>query len=388
MNTPTNARPHVTLEQERSQLSNNLGRALREIRSFLPRPSSGGGAPVEEPDFHWDAHRDTRYAHEIPSLGGLLHVFQQEWVGIRAAAGSLPGRKLAIKPDTPIPRQTIKKLVGAIKDAAPQRILMQGMSDVMGQLVDELAAQGMRDRLFVILHGAPSQWFSEPEARYAFRCLELARAGKIQRLHIMKAGFEFPEPRLYRPMLFNLPPRLSVEDIEVDAEVDDQKRSNATALIPGWSGWRKNIHTNALGAALSTRVKEVWAFGSDLALPSPLDSKLRIVPFNGREQTFDLIKAATLAMNVSLVDCHPMIHLEAQALGKVCLRGPLFLDALEDHPYVRLTEVSDVSSPAAIRDAVDRVLDVPPDERLHLVRDYQAANDRIALQRYREFLDL
>lgn len=384
MNTDTASPSQADIEQERSRLASNLGCALRDIRRFSSSPALAGAAQAEEPDFHWDAYRDTRYAHEIPGLGGLLHVFQQEWVGIRAAAGSLPGRKLAIKSDALHSRRAIKTLVGAIRDAAPQRILMQGMSDAMGQLVDELAAQGMRDHVFVVLHGAPSQWFSGPEARHAFRCLELARTGKIQRLHVMKAGFEFPEPRLYRPMLFNLPPRLSAEDSGEGIETGDC----GSVLIPGWSGWRKNIHTNALGAALSTRVKEVWAFGSDLALPPPLNSKIRIVPFSGREQTFDLIKKASLAMNVSLVDCHPMVHLEVQALGKACLRGPLFLDALEEHPYVRLTEVADVSSPAAIRDAVDRVLDVPSEDRRQLVRDYQAANDHVAVQRYREFLEL
>lgn len=388
MDTNATAAPKTTVEEERARLTTNVGRALREIRSFLPRAAHDARQHATEPDFHWDAPRDTQYAHKIPQLDGLLHVFQQEWVGIRAAAGSLPGRKLAIGPDSELPRQTIKRVAEAIRAAVPKRIVMQGMSDVMAQLVTELAAQGLRDRVFVILHGAPSQWFSEPEARYAFKCLELARTAKIQRLHVMKAGFEFPEPRLYRPMLFNLPPRIGTEDTGSNHETGYEGRDIVSAFIPGWSGWRKNIHANALGAALSTRVGEVWAFGSDLALPPPLNAKLKVAPFIGREQTFDLIKAATFAMNVSLVDCHPMIQLEAQALGRACLRGPLFLDALDEHPYVRLTEVSNVSSPAAIRDAVDQVLDVPADERLDLVRDYQAASNHIAVQRYCEFLDL
>lgn len=380
------------IEQERSRLSDTLGRALHALRS-MPSGSDGlGGEPAEASDFLWDSLRDTRYAHEIAGLDGLLHVFQQDWVGIRAAAGSLPGRKLALKPEAVLARSRIRMLAREIEKAAPRRIVMQGMSGLMAQLVEELAQRGMHERVFVVLHGAPSQWFSESEARCAFKCLELARTGKIRRLHVMKAGFEFPEPRLYRPMLFNLAPRLQIGEAAFAARPPassaDRLDRGASVLIPGWSGWRKNIYTNALGAALSHRVDEILAFGSDLALPVPLNGKLKIVPFADREQTFALIEAASLVMNVSLVDCHPMIHLEAQALGKACLRGPLFLDALEDHPYVRLTEVLDVSSPAEIRKAVDRVLDVPCEERSALAHDYQMASHRIALQRHRAFLEL
>ncbi|MDP9917492.1 hypothetical protein J2W24_003143 [Variovorax boronicumulans] len=378
----------VSIALERARLTRNLGRTLRDICGVPSGFPAEPGDHAGEPDFHWDASCDTRYAHEVPSLGGVLHVFQQGWTGIRAAAGSLPGRKLAIRPEAPVPQPVLRKLARSIADAAPQRILVQGMSDVLGALVDELAAQGLHERLFVSLHGAPSQWFSTSEARYAFKCLALARSGKIRRLHVMKAGFEFPAARLYSPMLFNLPPCLSVEALEAGVALGTAQEERVSVLVPGWTGWRKNIHTNGLGAALSPRVAEVLAFGGNLALPQPLDAKIRLVPFVSREQTFALIQASALVMNVSLVDCHPMVHLEAQALGRACLRGPLFLDALEDHPYVRLTEVADVSSPGRIRSGVERVLDVPPDERRALVHDYQAASNRVALQRYHEFLEL
>lgn len=366
---------------EREQLSHSLGQALRTLRSI----SGSIKEPVEASDFLWDSHQDTRYAHEITGLDGVLHVFQQDWVGIRAAAGSLPGRKLALKPDVALAGPRVRELVDAIGRTAPRRIVIQGMSGLMGQLVEELARQGMRDRIFVVFHGAPTQWCSAAEARYAFKCLELANSGKIRRLHVMKAGFEFPEPRLYRPMLFNLSPRLQEEE---SSTLRDAREQRASVLIPGWSGWCKNIHTSALGAALSPRVDKILAFGRDLALPPPLGSKVEIVSFINREQTFSLFKAVPLVMNVSLADCHPMVNLEAQVHGTPCLRGRLFLDALEDHPYVRLTEVLDVSSPAEIRTGVERVLDVDRAERCALARDYQTASDRLALQRYHDFLEL
>lgn len=370
------------LALERKRLAREVFGALREVQALSgdwPQSSNGGAEPL----FHWNAHQDTAFAQAHEGFENVLHVFQQQWVGIRAAAGSLPGRKLAIGAERDVPSSVMRQQVHNIEELAPSRIVIHGMSDTMKTMVEMLFAKGWRDKLFVVLHGATAQWFSEAEFNYAVQCLELARYGKIAKLHVMKPGFDFPDARLYRPMLFNLSPHLPEFDAlpEMDAHVDK-------VLIPGWSGWRKNIQANALAAALSERVAEVWAFGADLKLPDPAQQKIRIIPFRSREQTFHLMRSAALTMNVSLVDCHPMVQVEAQALGAMCLRGPLFLDALEDHPYVQATSVADVNSIIDIRTAVDRALAMPRCERAELAQDYQRASDAVAAQRYREFLEI
>ncbi|MBS0455332.1 MAG: hypothetical protein JSS14_28870 [Proteobacteria bacterium] len=366
---------------ERARLSRAVFGALREVQALSGEwPQKGD---VTEPPFHWNAPQDTIYAQRHPDFENILHVFQQHWVGIRAAAGSMPGQKLAIGPERDTPSSAMQQQVRNIDELAPDRIVIHGMSDTMKTLVEMLSAKGWRDKLFVVLHGATAQWFSEAEFNYAVQCLELARDGKIAKLHVMKAGFDFPDARLYRPMLFNLSPRLPDFGPLPDIDVHSDK-----VLIPGWSGWRKNIQANALAAALSENVAEVWAFGSDLMLPNPANQKIRIIPFRGREQTFHLMRCAALTMNVSLVDCHPMVQIEAQTLGAMCLRGPLFLDALEAHPYVQATSVADVNSIIEIRAAVDRVLSMSRGERTELAQDYQCASDAVAVQRYREFLEI
>ena len=83
-----------------------------------------------------------------------------------------------------------------------------------------------------------------------------------------------------------------------------------------------------------------------------------------------------------------MVNVEAQALGRVCLRRPLFLDALEEHPYVDLTQVSDVTSVNEVRMTLEKVLAVPLAERCDLALDYQNQSDRISIGRYQEFLEL
>ena len=366
------------------------GGLLQDIRSVLEKAHTLGltdnhiaDPDLNEPTFHWNALRDTRYAHRGHGLDDVLHVFQQQWFGIRAAAGSLPGYKLAVGPEGALDHASKRALARKIQQLKPQRIVVHGMSDAMGDLVEALASIGMSECIFVVIHGAPAQWCSPQEARYAFRAFELGRSRKIRRLHVMKPGFELPDVPIYKPLLFNMSPLLKKDDLSKNSF-----SGNETILIPGWSGWRKNVQTNALAAALCDSVKTILVFDHTLSLPGSLNKKIRKIDYTSREQTFEMIKLVDAVMNVSIVDCHPMVHIEAQTLGKACMRGPLFLDALEDHPCVELTQVCDVTSVNEIRLKLERLMSIPLVERRELSLDYQRQNDCISIGRYQEFLEL
>ena len=340
---------------------------------------------AKEPTFHWNALRDTRYAHRGHGLDDVLHIFQQQWFGIRAAAGSLPGYKLAVGPEGALDHASKRALARKIQQLKPQRIVIHGMSEALGDLVEMLAAMGLSKKLFLVIHGAPAQWCSPLEARYAFRAFDFGRSGKIRRLHVMKPGFELPNVPLYKPMLFNISPNLlHMSDF---AEKISPSRGGIV-FIPGWGTWTKNIHTSALAAAISECVRSVIVFDPNFGLPSFVNKKINRMIFKDREQTFNLILSSDVMMNVSMTDCHPMVNVEAQVLGRACLRRPLFLDALEEHPYVELTQVSDVTSVNEIRMTLERVLAVPLAERRDLALDYQSQSDRISIGRYQEFLEL
>ena len=372
--------------ERREQLVRSIHESLQAVRSkdvsYIDSPSGLRGHA--EPVAHWNAAQDRCYSHQIPELENVLHIFHQEWYGIRAASGSLPGMKLAIAANTPMAGFDHKAAIDNILAADPERIVVHGMSDNMAVMVRILARIGFTDKLFLVHHGSPTQWVYQPERRYAFTHFELAREGLVRKLHIMKPDFDLPVDCLFRPMLFNMSPNLRERSINWAG----QPPKEAIAFIPGWRDFHKNIFTNAMGAALTDRIKEVWTYASDVELPSSLSQKIRAVPFVDRESTFRLFELASLTMNVSLVDCHPMLNLESQALGTPCLRGPLFLDALEDHPYVKLTSVSDPTSPRQIKEAVERVLQVSEHELRDMIFDYQAASDRHAIDRYREFLEI
>jgi SAM-dependent methyltransferase len=332
----------------------------------------------------WNALQDTRYSHTLPGFDRVLQVFHKEWFGIRAAAGSLPGAKLAIPVNVNLSHDHVVGIYDAISRTGYQRIVFQGVSDNTTKLIEFFAERGLAEILYVVKHGAPAQWDYQPERRAAFRVIELLQAAKIKRLHFMKEGFRYPVQGLFQPMLFNLSPKLNWEK----TAYRNHDLFDGVAFAPGWSGWRKNLYTNILAAAMAERVRSVWVYAQNLDLPSPLSNKLRSWDYSTREFTFELMAQSSLCLNVSLVDCHPMVNVEAQTMGRPCLRGNLYLDALEEHPYVKLTNVNDVTSVVEIRDGIGRVLSVPSAELQEIILDYQTKSDDVARSRYLEFLEL
>jgi SAM-dependent methyltransferase len=372
---------------ERSETARAISAAIAASRSI--RTETQPALPVllgaqTEPLLHWNSAADTRYAHSIAGFEKVLHIFHQEWFGIRAATGSLPGMKLAIPAERPLAGAHYKELIETLRSEQPLRIVFHAMSDNMAALIRLLAHAGLQDRLYLVLHGAPAQWTAPHERHIIFTAFDIARSGLIRKIHVLKAGFDLPLGCLFRPMLFNLSPNISTHS----PVIHRNKRSNRVAFLPGWALFRKNIWTNALGAALSDRIDELWAYAQELVLPPSAPSKLKIVPFHNRDQTFQLMALSSITLNVTLVDCHPMVNVESQALGTPCLRGPLFLDALEDHPYMSLTAVTDPTSVREIRESIDRLLEIEETERAELIRDYQKQSDLMSVERYKEFLEL
>jgi hypothetical protein len=200
----------------------------------------------------------------------------------------------------------------------------------------------------------------------------------------MKAGFDYPLDGIFRPMLFNLSPNFGASDRLNKIRA---LRIEGVVLAPGWDGWIKNLYTNVLAGTLSKQVQSIWLHAEGIENMLSLSNKIMFKKYVSREGTFQLMAMSSLCLNVSVIDCHPMVNIEAQSLGRPCIRGPLFLDVIEDHPYVRLTSVNDVTSVAEIRDRIDAVLALPPDEREGLTRDYQGQSDAVAFARYADFLE-
>jgi hypothetical protein len=158
-----------TFLTERHQLNEQIVGAIASTKqrlAMLSRPRASmtpEAAAVSAGSAEWDALFDTRYAHQIPGFEKILQLFHQEWYGIRAAAGYLPGRKLAVSADTPMSLDAVRSIVESILAAAPDKIVIHGMSDNTALIADALVRLGFSDQLYMVFHGATSQWEAGPE---------------------------------------------------------------------------------------------------------------------------------------------------------------------------------------------------------------------------------
>ncbi len=381
------------LARENLYLRSLLERSLGDVakpddlkpmdRFFLPESTGRYYPAVElgsvEHNLSFDSLRDTRYAHTVPTFDDVLHVYAQNWIGIRAAVGAIPGHKLAIVADGNLQASDISIFLLELNRRKIKHVVFHGYSDSSKQLIGVLARAQMSEMVKLVFHGNIGQWENAVERKFALDAIEMAQKGEIARIHFLQNKFEVPGANMFLPMLFNPAPAVDLENLS-------GKRLDDTVFIPGTAIWRKNLHTNAFGAALNHRVAQVMHYAEDIQLPGPLQDKLSRATYSGRESTLGLMAKVGVTLNVSLVECHPMVGLESEACGTPCLRGRLNLGYGEDHAYVDLVQVDNPLSPSQISQTIDQVLDVPAYERTEIVQDYTTLMNKAALCRYREFL--
>lgn len=335
--------------------------------------------------FDWDASQDLYLANPHEDFDSVCHVFNREWIGIRAAAGALPGHKLAISAKHPISAADVARAVELLESHNIKKLVLQGMSESMHSLILGLAKKGKFD-LFLVWHGAPAMWLNEHERKLVGFAIELTRRGVIKGMHGMRLGTEpLIGDRAYPKLLLNMPPRIPNEMPEL---TNRSARTNRVAFIPSWHLLHKNVASSTLAAHVTPEIKEIWLLDDTVAKLLKYNSKVKTLgPRSGRAM-LQTMRQADVVINVSLIDCHPMVDLEALAVGTPCVRGPLFLDALEEHPYVRLTEVRNILSVSDISKTITRIMQFPSNELSAMMTDYRQELGKVSLSRYREFLEL
>src|ERR1700722_11333164 len=103
--------------------------------------------------------RDIIPAHEDNALEAVLHVFDCDWHGIRAATACLPGGKLGISHTSAFSGEEIRHIEGLIYRHKFRTICYQGYS----QHADELAGILHKDlgselRQYVVTHVSSAQF--------------------------------------------------------------------------------------------------------------------------------------------------------------------------------------------------------------------------------------
>ncbi len=369
-------------------LRSELRRAIAAARSDIlePRPGKAPGrilhAGVQETrGFVHDAPLDHRFANKDARFGNVAQVFHQEWFGIRAAAGALPGAKLGISANRALSAGEMESIVADLRARGIAKLVVHGMSENMYAFAVGMKRAGFE--MFGVWHGTAAMWCWEPERKFFQLMAKLLANGVLRRFNAIRRGMEVAAPgENFAKQLLNPVPSCSVRR-------HGARRSQAAiAFSPSWNLLHKNLGTNLAAAGASERVGEIWVMAEDAVHVAACDKPLRRLPPQDQMKIIQTMSAADIVLNVSVVDCHPMVDLEALAARTPCLRGPLFLDVLEDHPYVRLTEVANPLSIADIRSRLDEVLASPQAEVDAMMEDYAGALSRLAVDRYAEFLEL
>jgi SAM-dependent methyltransferase len=336
--------------------------------------------------FAWDDEQDVRLMNHHEGFEAICHVFNREWIGIRAAAGALPGHKLAISAKREMSASDVGQVINLLRAKGITKLVIHGMSEPLYALIVALA-KARSFEMFLVWHGAPAMWLNEHERKLVGFAINLTQRGVIKKMNAMRLGTEpLIGERAYPKLLLNMPPRIS--DRAFGAPINDIRKTGAVAFIPSWHLLHKNVATCTLAAHITPEIREIWLLDDGVAKRLGYKDKLKSLSPRSGLVMLETMRQADVIINVSLIDCHPMVDLEALAVGTPCLRGPLFLDALEDHPYVGLTETENVLSVADISRTIRNVLQTGSNELSDMMNDYKRELIAVSVNRYREFLEL
>lgn len=376
----------------RKRLYQTLAQAHQESQPIHSVPETSDDAagvsfarafPAER-TFEWQATRDTMYANPDERFRAVCHIFHHDWVGMRSAVGALPGWKLSIPSANGLPVPDIELIIGLLQEHGIAKLVMHGISDPMYALSRALTQAGY-DQQYLVWHGTTTQWVWDDERRFAQSAIQMAREGKVRRFSAIRRGLgAIVGERNFAPQLVNMPPRFA------DGAVAHRshRSEHCSALAPSWNDLRKNLATNVLAAQTVDRVGEIFVVAKNFDLPSWLAPKVRKVPYRDHTSMLEMMATMDIVLNVTTIDCHPMVDLEAMSVGTPCVRGPLFLDGLEDHAYVRATAVDNPMSVEDVGRRIDSLLSIEAQELRDMMTDYKGALLELSRQRYMEFLEI
>lgn len=331
--------------------------------------------------------RDIVVARHDSALDSVLHVFDQDWHGIRSATACLPGGKLAISHQRELGGEEIRHIEGLIFKHGFKAVCFQGYSEKADQLAGILHGDFGRDLpLCVVTHVTTSQFEHTFEINMLGRIYDRIGKGILWRAGSVKPNFYLFHDRTWEQCIINMPPEVS------RLRFAGRRREPRTVFIPVENTWRKNLYTQVIAAHGSAGVDRIMLVNwpSHLEQLMPLD-KVNVVGFQPLRGLLNYLGLAEVVMNVTLSECQPMTQLEALAVQTPTLTGPLRLEGFSDHPLGKLTEVTEVDDPGLLRKRLELVLtewQSDPQGLVEMMADFLRLRVQASLASYREFLQL
>lgn len=383
--------PHATIRTD-LEAENRILRARLETLGFLsapdgvPPPHAANHAPGHqsqiEHGFEFNSSRDSLFSHSSKIFDKVLHVFNAEYYGIRAAAGNLPGGKLAVSAQKKLTPRDFSEIVEQIALQGYEKFVLHGYSRAMNDVAIRIH-RAFGSEIYGVWHGNFAQlvYHGEREAFEQWR--RLLSNGVITKAHILKQhASDFLECG-FTPLLLNLPPQW--KGVRISPAFS--QKETVTAFLPGWIDVRKNWHANMLAAERSDVVKQLFYY-ADTCPVFDRTGKAKQINFDPVTH-MDVMSSVDLVLNATLIDCHPMVDLEALACRTPAITSKLFLGELLDaHAYSKLTSIENVLDTKEISDRIKFISEIDEGEILEMMSDYADALIRMSFSRYEDFLDL
>lgn len=332
-----------------------------------------------------DAPLDRSWAQVDVRFGRVLHVFHQEWFGIRAAAGYLPGQKLAIAADQILTPAQLQQAVGWVLKGLTRTVVFHAYSENAGALMRLLRdAAGSALRIVCIWHGSSAQFHIPFEINSFSQLIELKRRGVLDAVACVKPQMHQLSADIWPQALLNVPPQIDA------SAIPDHAVPTGVAFIPTPNNWWKNFYTNLYVACGSKLLRKVLVTSAFTRVDNlPLRAQVSRLPPLSRAEMLDMLGTVDVSLNVTLAECQPMTALEAIALNVPCLTGPLSLGpGLDDHPYQALAQIPATGSLGDISDRLEKVLLLRrdhPEELRDMIKNYA---DRLLAEGIRRYLEI
>ncbi|MFP2960475.1 methyltransferase [Myxococcus sp. 1LA] len=385
----------LSVELKRSERRQRLLSLSDELVRLRAEPPEAARTPVAPPASRYghdtvaenvvvDAPLDTTWAHVDPRLSRVVHIFHQEWYGIRAASGYAPGHKIGITANRTLTATDHRRIVETCETLGARSIIFQGFSPNALEVMHMLRRVfGSAIRLCCVWHGSTAQFHFDFELETFSRLLTLREQGLLDAVACVKPEMHLMSPLLFQKVLLNLPPRIAREDQRHRAPL------TRAAFVPTPNNWWKNFYSNVFVAASLPGMERVFVTSPFTARQElPLRASVINVGHLNRSELFNLIRETDVVLNVTLAECQPMTALEGLAHGVACLTGPLTLGTLDEHPFQRLVQIAGTGSLGQIRSALERVVGLrerSPEEYAQMLEDYTQTLCDEAINHYLEF---
>lgn len=346
--------------------------SLKEFFSAFDLPS----AAADQYGVDLNAPQDIQYAHKIPSFSEVVHVFSKEWKGIRSAVGAMSGTKLAVTADRKLRSSEIRYAIDNIKKF--RKVIFHGLNENARVLIEYLFRHDGPD-CYLVWHGNHAQLSADSEREHFLLAKRLYEKGFLKRMHILREGCHLLL-NTWPDVLYNAP-------LNMEAKKNHIKLSeNGIALVPVTAEIRKNLYTNVIAAAVSPKIKIIKTYNGKDLLEICGGKPVKFLRHAGVAGHLKVLTESSVSLNVTCVDCQPMVDLEALSAGTPSITGPLFLEKHFKSDYPRMTTVQNPLSPQEIVKTIDRLDEIPGEELCAMMADYRSELLHKHIESYNNFL--